>query len=333
MENAKKRKSLADNLLWIIVLVILLYFFLSSFISVGVYYLLSLLPVTSPAIVFINEYYTPTIGDVILLVIICLIIKKNRFILRSFLPKGAGKNHKINVVEDTYEASQENTGRNLLLGLLIGFLTNFVCVLCALIHGDVSFSLNFSFSMIPVLIYALLMVFIQSTSEELWCRGFMYERICIRYPVWVAVLVNGVFFGVLHIFNDGVTFLAIANIIICGISYSLLRWYTGSIWVVMGVHTMWNFTQNFLFGLPNSGLVSEVSLLRLDSATGISNLIYDYGFGVEGAVPAVIVDCLIGVIVLILAKKNGRLGELGMSYETKACETKANETKAWNGKM
>ena len=252
------------------------------------------------------------------MILVCVIVKKNRFILRSFLPQGVAKNHKVKVVEDTYTASQENTVKMLLLGLFLGFLTNFICILCAMIHGDVAFAPAFSPAMIPTFIYALLMVFMQSTSEDLWCRGFMYERLCIHYPVWMAILVNGVFFGALHIFNDGVTVVAIADIVICGISYSLVRWYTGSIWVAMGLHTMWNFTQNFIFGLPNSGLVSEVSIFRLDAANGVSNLIYDYGFGVEGAIPALMVDILLGVIVLILAKRSGRLGELRMSYEKKA---------------
>jgi hypothetical protein len=115
-----------------------------------------------------------------------------------------------------------------------------------------------------------------------------------------------------------VSVLAILDIAICGFSFSLARWYTGSIWMVMGMHAMWNFTQNLLFGLPNSGLVSEVSVFHLDAANGASNLIYDFEFGVEGALPAIIVDAAIGIVVLVLAKKNGRLGELRMSYEKKA---------------
>jgi membrane protease YdiL (CAAX protease family) len=321
MEKEKKRRSFSDNLLWILFLVTALYLFLSSFAEAAVYGLIRLLEGiwdTSPAVTFVNRYYAVTAGAVIILAVVCSAVKKNRFILRSFLPRGAGKNHKINVIEDTYEAAQENTVKNLLAGLFIGFLTNLACILCALIHGDISFSLNFSFSVIPVLIYALLMVFIQSSSEELWCRGYMYERICIRYPLWAAILANGLFFGGLHLFNDGVNAVALADLIICGISYSLVRWYTGSIWMVMGIHTMWNFTQNFIFGLPNSGLVSQVSLFRLEAASGTGSLVYDYGFGVEGALPALVADCLLGVVVLILAKKSGRLGKLTMSYESKA---------------
>ena len=239
----------------------------------------------------------------------------NFFILRSFLPKGVGKDHKILVVEDTYEATQENTAQKLLIGLLLGFLTNFACILCAMIHGDIKLYLDVSASMIPVFIYAFIMVFIQSTSEELWCRGFMYERINIHYPLWVSIIVNGIFFGLLHAFNPGVSVMAIVGIAICGVSYSIVRWYTGSIWIPMGIHTMWNFTQNLIFGLPNSGLVSEASIWHLDAVTGISNLIYDYSFGVEGAVPSLLMDGLLAIVIIVLAVRNGRIKELTMSRE------------------
>ena len=319
-DTKKQRKFKWNNIFWIIFLMIFLYFFLASLLEALLMLLINLFPMSSPAMVFINTFYMPTILSIAVLIVYCLIFKKNRFILRSFLPKGKGKNHKVNVVEDTYEPSQENTAKTLLIGLLLGFLTNFICILCAILHGDIKLYPDFSYTMIPTLIYALLMVFIQSSSEELWCRGFMYERICIHYPRWVAILANGIFFGLLHIFNDGASVLGIVGIVICGLSYSLVRWYTGSIWMVMGIHTMWNFTQNFLFGLPNSGLVSEVSVFHLDAANGVNNLIYNFDFGVEAAIPALVVDCLLGAICLILAKRNGRLGELRMSYEKTAAE-------------
>jgi hypothetical protein len=202
-------------------------------------------------------------------------------------------------------------------GILLGFLMNFFCILCALLHGDIKLYYDFSASQIPLMIFAFICVFFQSTSEELWCRTFMYERINVHYPLWVAIVVNGTVFGLLHSFNPGITALAMADLIICGLAFSLLRWYSGSIWTCMGIHTMWNFTQNFLFGLPNSGLVSEASVFHLDAATGISNWIYSYEFGVEGAVPAVFVDLLLAVVILILAKKEGRLGELLESRESR----------------
>lgn len=307
-----------NNIIWIIILMILLYVYLSTLADYLIYEIVSCKRQLSPAMRFILECYAVTAGSVITLIVICLIVKKNRFILRSFLPAGMGREHKVLVVEDTYEPTQNNTPKTLLLGLLLGFITNFTCIACAIAHGDIKLYYDFSASQIPLLLFGFLMVFIQSTSEELWCRGFMYERINIHYPLWVSVIANGLFFGFIHVFNDGANVIAITDIVICGISYSLVRWYTGSIWVVMGIHTMWNFTQNLLFGLPNSGLVSELSVFHLDAATGISSLFYDYAFGVESTVTAIVMDLALGAAVLILARREGRLGELMLSYEKKA---------------
>ena len=154
----------------------------------------------------------------------------------------------------------------------------------------------------------------------------MYERINVRYPLWVAIVVNGVVFGLLHSFNPGITALAMADLIICGLAYSLLRWYSGSVWTCFGIHTMWNFTQNFIFGLPNSGLVSEASIYHLDAANAVSNWVYSYEFGVEGAVPAIFIDLLLAAVILYKAKKDGRLGELLESRESRG-EMPAYESK------
>ena len=164
---------------------------------------------------------------------------------------------------------------------------NFGCILWALLAGDIKLFLNFAVGQIPFFIFALVCVFIQSTTEELWCRGFMYERINVHYPL-----------------------LPIVDIAVCGLSFSLAKWYTGSIWFPMGIHTAWNFTQNFLFGLPNSGLVSEASVFGLDAANAKNTLIYDVAFGVEGGIPAILADAVLGVVCLILAARSGRLGEL-----------------------
>ena len=254
----------------------------------------------SPGMAFVLEYYTPLIASVVWFLLVCLIIKKNRFLL--------------DVVKPT---SERRSMSKLGAGILLGFLTNFFCILCALLHGDIKLYLDFSASQIPLMIFAFICVFFQSTSEELWCRVFMYDRINVHYPLWVAIVVNGTVFGLLHSFNDGITALAMADLIICGLAYSLLRWYSRSIWTCFGIHTMWNFTQNFLFGLPNSGLVSEASVFHLDAANAVSNWCYSYEFGVEGAVPAIFIDVLLIAVIMFMAKREGRLGELLESRESR----------------
>lgn len=296
-----KRTQINNHIIWILLSFFIWYIVVGTvFMEIGMAFLKRALPPVSNAMSYVMEYYTPLIFSVLFFLIFCLISKKNRFLLKIVKPTREGRSFSL-----------------LGVGILLGFLTNFFCILCALIHGDIKLYFDFSASQIPVMIFAFICVFFQSTSEEIWCRTFMYERINVHYPLWVAIVVNGTVFGLLHSLNPGLTALAMADLIICGLAYSLLRWYSGSIWTCMGIHTMWNFTQNFLFGLPNSGLVSEASVFHLDAATGISNLIYSYEFGVEGALPAIFIDLVLMAVILWKAKKEGRLGELLESYESR----------------
>ncbi len=314
MKRARRAYLFRTNPLWVI------FVFLAGYMIIGSVFRLAfelfcayISDSVSSAVMFTLEMYTATICDILALFVLCWFFEENRYIWKSFLfPK---KYKETELKDEDLSAEFYGRSRNgikqLWLGILLGFLTNFFCIVCALAHGDIKLYFDAKLSELPLFIFALVSVCIQSTAEELWCRGFLYERLHERFPLWVAIVINGSIFGLLHIFNPGVTVLSIIDIIVCGLSYSLLRWYYGNIWIAMGIHTGWNFTQNYLFGLPNSGLVSEVSIFHLDASTGISNLIYDYGFGVEGALPAIFVDALLGAICLILAKKAGRLGELG----------------------
>ena len=298
MKAELKKTSITNRIIWITA-VFILGVLAGDLAAVAGLELLDLLTdIRSSAVVFIVECYMCMALSVLVFVLFCRFTRKNRFILEGMLPKN---DRKFLSIFGT--------------GILLGFLSNFFCVLCALLHGDIKLVWDFSFSSLPVMLLAFIAVFFQSASEEVWCRGFMYERISIHYPLWVAILINSVVFGLLHIFNDGVTALAIVSIIICGIGYSLLRWYTGSIWAAFGIHMMWNFTQNFIFGLPNSGLVSEVSMFRLDAATGMDSLMYSYEFGVEAAWPALFIDSLIAIVIIVLACRNGRIREMTLSKE------------------
>ena len=192
-----------------------------------------------------------------------------------------------------------NTLRNFGLGVLIGFLMNGACILVAWLHGDLHFSVGRFY---PVyLIVTFLCVTIQSGAEEMITRGYIYGALRERYPVWVAVAANALLFGVLHLANPGVTVISILSIVLIGVGLSLVMLWCESLWMAIAIHTMWNFTQSILFGLPNSGIVSEGSFLHLEAARG--SLLYDAAFGVEGALPAIIVELALCVWLWLSAKK------------------------------
>ena len=87
-----------------------------------------------------------------------------------------------------------------------------------------------------------------------------------------------------------------------GIIFSLIVYYYNSLWAAMCFHTLWNYTQNILLGLPNSGLVPSQSLFRLNSGA-VSSLWYDTAFGLEGGIaPILFWPVLTAVIILLLCR-------------------------------
>lgn len=211
--------------------------------------------------------------------------KKNRPILKQLTPAAPG-----------------NTLPLLLIGFAVGFGLNAFCVLVAWLHGDLALSFAQCDPLWLVLIF--LAVFVQSSSEEMLCRGFLYQRLlrCYKRPA-VAIVGNSLLFSVLHLLNDGVTLLSLYNIFIVGVLFSLMVYELDSIWCAMAMHTAWNFTQNILFGLPNSGIMSPYSVWVNDSAASRDSFAYNVGFGIEATVVSAVVLTLACVVLLYIGQK------------------------------
>ena len=215
-------------------------------------------------------------------------IKKNRPMLKAITPFCKG-----------------NTVKMLLFGFLVGFLQNGFCVLIAILHKDIYIKFD-SFNVIQIILL-LIAVFIQSSAEELICRGFLYQRLRRGYKnPMIAVIGNAVLFSLLHILNSGVTVLALINICLVGLFYSLMVYYCDSIWFPMAAHCAWNFTQNIIFGLPNSGIVTPLSIYKLDASTATDSFAYNVEFGVEGTIVAAVLLGICCIAVYLWGSKNNR---------------------------
>lgn len=235
----------------------------------------------------IFDMYFSFIGIWILTLLYLFLTKKNRPILKAIGTEMKGNNIKL-----------------LLLGFLIGFVTNGICILGAWLHGDIYLYYD-SFPVIKLLVL-FIAVFIQSSAEELLCRGVLYQRLRkgYKHPA-IAIIGNAVLFSALHLGNSGVTVLSLLNIVVVGIMFSLMVYYFDSIWCAMAAHAMWNFNQNIIFGLPNSGAVSPVSILKLDATTAVDSFAYNVGFGVEGTILACVVLILGSLLIWWIGRKKG----------------------------
>lgn len=232
--------------------------------------------------------YGRTIGSWIVLIGYLLLVKFDRPVLKTFWKKYKG-----------------NTVLFFLLGLLVGGGMNVFCAIVAIFNKDIAIYFNrFQFFKVFVV---LVTVFFQSGSEELLCRGFLYQRLrrSFRSP-WVAIIGNALVFGVLHLLNPEVSFLGFLNIVLFGVFMALMIYYYESMWMAIAVHTGWNYMQSIVLGLPNSGLVFDFSIFKLDAASATNSFAYNVGFGIEGTVlSSVIIAVGIVVIVLLGRKRKG----------------------------
>lgn len=190
----------------------------------------------------------------------------------------------------------------LLLGLLIGFVMNGVCILAASLTGSLPAMTFMQFEPLKLLIL-LVLVFVQSACEEAIGRCFIYQRLLHTCGLPVAIIGNAVFFAMMHLGNDGITKLALLNIFLVGVFFSLLVYYCDSLWIAMAIHTAWNFTQNFIFGLPNSGLESMYCIFKPNGVCS-AGFAYDTVFGVEGSWSCTIVMLAAVVLTVLWGRKH-----------------------------
>ena len=89
--------------------------------------------------------------------------------------------------------------------------------------------------------------------------------------------------------------------ILLGAAYLLTR----RLWLAVGIHAAWNFTQGWVFSVPVSGGNAPLGLLitrRIgpDWLTGGD-------FGLEASVVAMVVATITGAAMLVLAVRKGRI--------------------------
>ncbi len=218
-------------------------------------------------------FYDSNLGVWLVIGGFCLLFKRERPLL-DIVKKGRG-----------------NTTLSLFFGLLSGVVLNAFCVILAYLHNDFTLLLN---SFAPLQLLALLFaVLIQSGAEELLVRGFMMQRLERRYSPLLAMIVSSMLFAALHLFNPHVTMIAVINLFLFGFFMALVTTFYQSLWMVIGIHAAWNYTQAIIFGLPNSGIPATYSIFSLMHP--MKSAFYDPLFGIEGSL------CAMLLLILLIA--------------------------------
>ena len=213
------------------------------------------------------------------------------------------------------------------LGNLLGAVTLALAVAVTAAAGAVAFygrSSNTATALADAAI--LFFVFlIAAAFEEVLVRGFIFQALLHNSQVVlgprgvvVPIAITSLAFGIMHMFNPNATLFAVANTVLAGVWLGVAYLKTRSLWLATALHTAWNFTMVFVFGLPVSGITmhKEMALMVGESRPPLWLSGGDYGPEGGAAATAALIICTIAIIKLrafraseemLLATRHGSL--------------------------
>ena len=191
-----------------------------------------------------------------------------------------------------------------LKGIAVGFVFFSTVYLTLIATGSVTFDgLNSKASLAMLLLFFFGFV-IQGAQEEILTRGYFMMSLSTRLPAIAAILISSFTFSVLHLFNSGFGLLAFVNLVLYGVFLAVYMLKTGNIWGVCAIHSVWNFSQGNLYGMPVSGMnIMETSLFSSSLVEG-KEWLSGGAFGPEGGVITSAVSILAIVLTLLLGKRS-----------------------------
>jgi uncharacterized protein len=154
------------------------------------------------------------------------------------------------------------------------------------------------------LIGALAGAFVSAFAQELIFRGAVYRITEEWLGSWWALAVSALLFGLFHLTSAGTTiFSAIAIALQAGVLLGAAYALTRRLWMAIGLHTMWDFTNDGIFGVGVAGQSGEsINGLLQASLTG-PKLLTGGELGVEASVVSLLIVLVAAVIMLQSANR------------------------------
>lgn len=142
--------------------------------------------------------------------------------------------------------------------------------------------------------------------EEVIFRGVILRHLEPLVGTIGALAATSAFFGMAHLANpDSTLFAAFAIAVEAGILLGAAYLVTRRLWLAIGIHAAWNFTQGWVYSIPISG-TGESDGLLITSRSG-SDLLTGGTFGLEASVVAMAVTTATGLYLLRNAAKQGEI--------------------------
>ncbi|QTN26546.1 CPBP family intramembrane metalloprotease [Rhodoferax sp. AJA081-3] len=152
---------------------------------------------------------------------------------------------------------------------------------------------------------ALTAAVMAGVTEELLIRAVAFRILESWLGSWIALAISAILFGVMHLPNPEATALSSAAIALeAGVMLAAAYMLTRRVWLAIGIHMAWNFTQSGIFGAPTSGVPSPGFL---EGQLHGPALLSGGSFGPEASIVAVTVCLALGLYMLRLAHARGHI--------------------------
>jgi membrane protease YdiL (CAAX protease family) len=201
------------------------------------------------------------------------------------------------------EFSSHHAIWELVAGLAVGFGL-FSAVMAILWAMGIYHPAGFGYP--SAILSGMSLAIMSGVMEEIVFRGILFRASSRLVGTWGALLFTSSIFGMAHLANKGATFSsAVAIMLEAGVLLGAAYAVTGRLWLPIGLHIAWNFTEGSLFGMSVSGNSADSALLR-GSLSG-PNILTGGAFGPEASVVAVITCLAVAVFLLYRTVKLKRI--------------------------
>jgi membrane protease YdiL (CAAX protease family) len=141
-------------------------------------------------------------------------------------------------------------------------------------------------------------------GEEIVFRGVVFRLLEKALGTTIALILSAGAFGLIHAGNTGATWVSTLAIVLeSGVLLALVYVWKRNLWLPIGLHFGWNFTEGGIFGAAvsggkNTGLI-VAPLAGSPTLTGGD-------FGPEASIVAVAVSLLASAVLIVLARGDGQ---------------------------
>lgn len=157
-----------------------------------------------------------------------------------------------------------------------------------------------------LLIGALFGALASAFAQELIFRAIIYRITEEWLGTWWALAVSAALFGLIHLTSAGGTiFSAVSIALQAGILLAAAYALTHRLWLALGLHAMWDFANDAIFGVGVAGQTGKSLQGLLQAGLHGPDLITGGALGVEASLFSLIVALIAGIIMLRIVAQRG----------------------------